>query len=374
MPHRRLAPLLLATLGLLVACSQAPEPETVRPALVIQPGADAGDVTAYAGEVHARAEPQLAFRIGGKIARRFVDAGARVAAGQALAELDPGDVDLQQDAARAALASAQSDLALASAERDRYKKLLDQQLVSRSLFDARDQGWRAAAARVQQARAQARVYGNQASYAVLRAPQAGVIVQRLAEAGQVVAAGQPVFVLAGDGEREVAISVPEQSLALFPLGRDMLVELWAAPGKLIPGKVREIAPAADPLTRTYAARVSFAAVGNGAEVGQSARVYARQGEAGTLSVPLSAIVDKDGATAVWVVRAGATANRGTVHLTLVRTGPFGEERVPVLSGLKPDDWVVAAGAHLLREGQVVQPVDRNDRAVALAAAPAAAAR
>lgn len=367
MSLRRLAPVSLLVALALAGCGHAPEPETVRPALVIQPGAGQDGVSAFAGEVHAREEPQLAFRIGGKIARRFVDAGARVKPGEALAELDPGDVRLQADTARAALASARADLALASAERERYKKLLEQQLVSRSLYDARDQAWRSAVARVDQAQSQALLAANQAAYATLRAPAAGVITQRLAEAGQVVTAGQPVFVLAADGEREVAFSVPEQSLAQFPVGRVLVVELWAAPGKQLVGKLREISPAADPVARTYAARVSLTGPAIDAELGQSARVYAADAGA-SLSVPLSAIVQKDGGTAVWVVRPTATPARGAVHLVPVRTGPWGEQRVPVLAGLGPDDWVVAAGAHLLREGQVVQPVDRDDRAVPLTAA------
>lgn len=364
MSPRRLVPAFLLIVAALAGCGKAPEPEPVRSALVIQPGAGLQAVSAYAGEVHAREEPPVAFRIGGKIGRRFVDAGTRVKVGEALAELDPGDVRLQADTARAALAAARSDLALTSAERERYKKLLDQQLVSRSQFDARDQAWRGAMARVDQAKAQALLAANQAAYATLRAPATGVITQRLAEAGQVVAAGQPVFVLAADGEREVAIAVPEQSLADFPVGRVLMVEAWATPGQRIVGRLREISPAADPVARTYAARVSLVAPATGIELGQSVRVYAADVGA-TLSVPLSAIVPKESGAAVWVVRPADAPARGVVHLVSVRTGPWGEQRVPVLSGLAPDDWVVAAGAHLLREGQVVQPVDRDDRPVAL---------
>ena len=204
---------------------------------------------------------------------------------------------------------------------------------------------------------------------MLRAPRNGVIAQRLAEAGQVVAAGQTVFVLAVDGEREVAISIPEQSVDQYPLGRDLAVELWSASGKRFPGKLRELAPAADPQTRTFAARVSFVAPGVNIDLGQSARVYAQDGNGGDLSLPLSALVGKDGQSAVWVIRA-QTAGEGearrtqsVVRLVPVKVGAFGEDRVPVLSGLKADDWVVSAGVHLLREGQAVKPIDRKDRAV-----------
>ncbi len=368
-PARPLWPLALVLLA--AACSH-PEPAAeARPALVVQASSGELGYEAYAGEVHAREEPQLAFRIPGKILRRHVDAGARVKAGQALADLDPADVRLQSEADRAALASAQADLALAKSELERYKNLADKQLVSRSLYDTRVTQASAAEARVRQARAAVSASGNQVGYSVLRAPRDGVIAQRLAEAGQVVSAGQPVFVLAVDGEREVLISVPEQQVARFPIGRDLAVELWAEAGKRFPGKVREISPSADALTRTYAARVSFDTLGAPVELGQSARVYAQVAEGSGMRVPLSALTQSKGQNAVWVVDPATSS----LHLTTVRTGAYAEDGVPVLSGLKPTDWIVAAGAHLLREGEKVTPIDRDNRPVHIgpAAPPAASA-
>ena len=356
--------LLVAGLLALAACgSKGSAEDPARPAMVVQPGVSSTELSAYAGEVRAQHEPALAFRIGGKIARRLVDVGARVKAGQPLAELEPDDVRLQLEAARALLASAQSDLALADSELERYQTLLEQQLVSRSLFDARVSAQQAAQARVRQAQAQVQVADNQATYAVLRAPADGVISQRLAEAGQVVAAGQTVFLLAEEGEREVAISVPEQSAGVFVPGRELAVELWSQPGKRFPARLREIAPAADSQARTFAARVSFDPGEVRTEIGQSARVYALHNGTGSLSVPLSALYRKDDEPAVWVVDPATS----TVSLRPVQLGPYGEQRVPVLSGLAPTDWVVAAGVHLLLEGQRIKPIDRDNRPVALAA-------
>lgn len=361
--------LMVGLLALAACGNDEPAEGPARPALVVQPGAAAAAASAYAGEVRAQHEPALAFRIGGKISRRLVEVGERVKAGQPLAELDAADVALQLESARAQLASAESDLALAASELARYKGLIDRQLVSRSLYDERVSAHQAAQARVRQAKAQAAVSGNQAAYAVLRAPKDGVIAQRLAEAGQVVAAGQTVFVLAEDGEREVAISVPEQSAADFVPGRPLLVELWSAPGKRFPGKLREIAPAADPQARTFAARVSFDAGDSRAEIGQSARVYALQDNGSALAVPLSALYEKDGKPALWVVDP-ATAKVG---LRPVQVGPYGEAMVPVTAGLQPGEWVVAAGVHLLLEGQRIKPIDRENRPVALATAVPATA-
>jgi multidrug efflux system membrane fusion protein len=373
---RRLLPLLAL---LLVACGGTPSAELPRPVLVVQATPGQSGLEAFAGEVHAREEPPLSFRIGGKIARRLADAGAHVQAGQVLAELDATDVRLQSEAWRAQQVSAESDLALAKSELDRYKNLIDTQLVSRSLYDAKLATYQAAQAKLRQARAQSSVYGNQAGYAVLRAPSTGLIAQRLAVAGQVVAAGQTVFVLAVDGEREVAISLPEQSVRQFALGRDLAIELWAVAGKQFPGKLRELAPAADPQTRTYAARVSFSAPGVTVDLGQSARVYAQTADGNGIAVPLSALVQKGSGSAVWVVRhetSGAGEQQkaqDVVRLTAITIGAFGETSVPVRSGLMPGDWVVAAGAHLLREGEAVHPVDRDDRAIDVSAPSSTAA-
>ena len=363
--------LLFVALVVLAGCGGVPEAEApARPAMVVQPLAGGGTATAFAGEVRARHEPVLGFRIGGKLAERFVDVGARVKRGDPLARLDAADVALALEGARAQLESAKADLALAEAELERHRSLFERQLVSRSLYDTRVAQRDAAQARVRQAKAQVSASGNQAAYARLLAPADGVIAQRLAEAGQVVQAGQPVFVLAQDGEREVAIAIPERRAAEFAPGRALAVELWSEPGVRLPASVREIAPAADPQARTYAARVAFDAGASRGELGQSARVYALEAAGSTLSVPLSAVHGADGETAVWVVDA-ATA---TVHLRPVHAGAFGEATVPVISGLEAGEWIVAAGVHLLQEGQKIRPIDRDNRAVVLAPrAPVAAA-
>ena len=363
--------LLFVALVVLAGCGGVPEAEApARPAMVVQPLAGGGTATAFAGEVRARHEPVLGFRIGGKLAERFVDVGARVKKGDPLARLDAADVALALEGARAQLESAKADLALAEAELERHRSLFERQLVSRSLYDTRVAQRDAAQARVRQAKAQVSASGNQAAYARLLAPADGVIAQRLAEAGQVVQAGQPVFVLAQDGEREVAIAIPERRAAEFAPGRALAVELWSEPGVRLPATVREIAPAADPQARTYAARVAFDAGASRGELGQSARVYALEAAGSTLSVPLSAVHGADGETAVWVVDA-ATA---TVHLRPVHAGAFGEATVPVISGLEAGEWIVAAGVHLLQEGQKIRPRDRDHRPGVLAPrAPVAAA-
>ena len=359
---------LLALLPLalvMAACSPAePESDTSpRPGLVVQPGTGDAVRDIYPGEVRARYEPELAFRIGGKISRRMVTVGDRVEAGQPLAELNAEDVRLELDAARARLTSARSDQRLARSELERYRTLLERQVISQSQFDSVESRAEASDAQLEQARAQLKVAGNQADYAVLEAPETGVIAQRLAEAGQVVAAGQAVFVLAVDGDREVVIDLPEQDVKRFQVGDEVAIELWSRPGEPFPGRIRELAPAADPSSRTFEARVAFDNDTADANLGQSARVLVdhANGGADVLTVPLAAVTADQGESFVWVVNP----DDATLVKTPVRTGAYREDRVPVLEGLSADDWVVAAGTQVLREGQKVRPVDRQNRQVSL---------
>lgn len=374
MPLRRpsfsvaLGAALLVPALLLAGCGRGePVQEPPRPVLVQQPQPAEAAVQAFAGDVRARHETLLAFRVGGKLAQREVEVGQRVRAGQVLARLDGADLRLAREAAEARLAAAEAEARLAAAEFERVAVLFERQLVSRSLFDARRSAREAADAQVGQARAQLRVAANQAAYGDLRAPADGVVAERFAEAGQVLAAGQPVFAVAEDGEREVAIALPESELARFAIGQPVQVELWAAPERRLPGRLREIAPAADPATRTFAARVAIETPADVAvELGQSARVYAVRSAAVALSVPLSALTEADGRPALWVLNA----DRRSARRQEVEIGPFGPTTVPVLTGLAADDWVVVAGVHLLREGQPLRPLDRENRP--LPAAPAAA--
>lgn len=358
-------------MSLLAACGRGEQTdEPVRPVLVVRPGIAAGPESAsYAGEVRAREESALSFRIGGNLIRREVDVGARVGQGQVLAELDPGDQRLQTQAAQAQLAAAEAELNRAQADRTRYAQLVDQQLISRSAMDAQDTAYRAAAGQVEAARAELDVARNQTGYTRLLAPRDGVIVSRQAEAGQVVAAGQAVYTLAGETEPEIAIAIPESRVQSVAVGQPARIELWSAPGTELSGRIREIAPAADPQARTYAARVALDADALAhVQLGQSARVHllaSDDAETATLSVPLSAIQRSgDGATIVWVVDPAS----GRLISTPVRIGPYGKTTVPVFEGLSPSDWVVSAGGHVLRDGQPVAPVDRDNRPIEPASA------
>lgn len=362
---RQVLPLVcvLASALLLVGCGEDAEVQVpARPVMVVHPQPAGETLESYPGAVHARYEPELAFRIGGKVVERLVEAGDRVSKDQALARLDPQDVRLQLDGVRAQVAAAEANLRVAKAEYERYKTLLGRQLVSQSQFDNADNAYRSATARLQQARAEFEVANNQVDYAVLRATRDGVIVQRMIEVGQVVGAGQVAFVLAADGEREVAIDLPEQSLERYKIGQSASVELWSQPGRQYAAHIRELSPAADAQSRTYAARVAFDNDDVAAELGQSAQVTLQSGGAAALAVPLSALTAEKGVAYVWRLRGDSTVER-----VEVQTGPYGERLVPVLEGLQADDWVVMAGVQMLQENLPVRPVDRDNRPIALTA-------
>lgn len=343
--------------------------EAVRPVLVAHPVAGTDGVSAFAGDVRAQEESPLSFRVSGNLVERRVDIGDHVNAGDVLAVLDAGDLRAQARAAQAQLAAAEAELGRARADQARFSQLGEDQLVSRSTIDAQNAAAAAAQGQVNAARANLVVAGNQAEYTQLRAPSAGVIAGRSAEAGQVVGAGQTVFTLASDGPREIAFAVPEGAVDRVKPGQAVQVEVWSQPGKRWPGRVREISPAADPASRTYAARVTVDAPEGALALGQSARVYlsddglAGKDDAG-LSVPLAAVQRVDGGgSAVFVVDPATSELR----LQPVEVGGYGQERVPVQRGLDADDWVVSAGGHLLRAGQKVVPVDRDNRPVGTAA-------
>lgn len=345
--------------ALLAACGsgEAP-PQESRPVLVVRPAPANGAGASLTGEIRAREESQLSFQVGGKLVGRRVDVGDRVKRGDVLATLDPGDLQARARAAQAQLSAAQAELARARADQARFATLAKQQLVSRSNMDAQNAAATAAQSQVNAARAELEVARNQAGYSRLLASADGVIAARHAEAGQVVGAGQAVFTLAADGPREVVFAVSEGQVGTLEPGQPVQVELWSAPGKRWPGSVREVAPVADPASRTFAARATVDAPDDALQLGQSARVFiAGDNSPGALSVPLTALQRSGDTSAVFVV----DRKTSTLKLQPVVIGAYGNDRVPVTSGLDADAWVVAAGGHLLREGQQVNPVDRENR-------------
>lgn len=366
-------------LPILAACSRPPPPaEPVRAVRTLTVATDsAGGAYEYAAEVRARIESRLGFRVGGKIVRRQADLGDTVKAGQALAQLDPQDLRLSQDSARAALSSAQANLALAEADYRRYQELLAQGFISAAELERRDTTLKAARATYQQAQAQAAVQGNQAGYATLVADASGVVTAIEAEPGQVVAAGAPVLRLAHDGPRDVVFSVPEDREALVRAleGKPgaLRVRLWGST-ETFPATVREVAAATDAVTRTFLVKAD---VGRApVKLGQTATALVDLPRSdGVIKLPLSALIEAGGQTSVWLLDAASM----TVKTQPVQVAGAEGSRAIVVGGLAPGQEVVTAGVHVLTPGQKVrryaEPTPASaPTAAAVAAAASAASR
>jgi membrane fusion protein, multidrug efflux system len=333
----------------LAACNSreaTPSVKLERPAMTQVVGAEASDAgRIYSGEIRARHEFVMGFRVAGKIAERLVETGAQVMAGQVLARLDPADAVLQAGAAQA-----QYQLALSDAKR--YRELHSKGFVSQSALDAKETSLTAA-------QAQAGLTRNQSDYTTLRAEHDGVIAAILAEAGQVVGIGQPVLRLAQSGEREVAIEIPEAAFAMRHVGDAATVELLAMKGAPLTGRLRELSQVADPVSRTYAARVALVMpsgqITEGqAALGMTARVRFDGGhrQSGELLIPLSAIYQKGRQTAVWIVAADHSVSQRVVEVAAYR-----DNGAVIAGGLSAGERIVSAGVHRLSPGEKILAVE-----------------
>ncbi|KQU77092.1 MULTISPECIES: efflux RND transporter periplasmic adaptor subunit [unclassified Rhizobacter] len=368
----------LAGSAVLAACSKtepAAEPVRAVRTLTITNGA-AGGTREYAAEIKARTESKLGFRVGGKITRRSANVGDTVKAGQVLAQLDPQDLKLAQESARAALAAAQTNLELANADYKRYKDLRDQGFISSAELERRDTALKSAQAQFDQARAQAGVQGNQAAYAALVADANGVITGVDAEPGMVVAAGTPVVRLAQDGPRDVVFSVPEDHVGdLRALARKpgaLKVRLWGS-NEAVSASIREVAAAADAATRTFQIKADIGELP--ARLGQTATVLIElPQQSGVVRLPLSAVTELQGRTSVWLVDKNAQGVL-SVKAQPIQVGGADGNTVVVAGGLAPGQVVVTAGVHVLSPGQqvkmYVEPTAQNGNPAAMAPASAA---
>lgn len=347
----RLLPLFVVGLTL-VACSSGkrddPRTEaplvrtaTVEPQYVLE--------RAFTGVVVARVESNLGFRVPGKIIERLVDTGQTVRRGQPLMRIDPIDLSLSRQAAVDAVIAAQARAGQASADEARYRDLVTAGAVSASANDQTRASAEAARAELRAAQAQAEVAANQAHYAVLLADSDGVVVDTLAEPGQVVAAGQTVVRLAHSGPREARVDLPE---GLRPvIGSLARAMLYVGAGKPASARLRQLSDAADPTTRTYDARYVLDGVAADAPLGTTVTLRIPDPRAlPSLSVPLAALYDPGRGPGVWII--AGDPSRVTWHSVTVAS--VGEEAAQISNGIDPGERFVALGAQLLHEGEQVR--------------------
>src|SRR5436305_3793482 len=302
----------------------------------------------FTGIVEARVQSDLGFRVGGKILERSVNVGQRVQKGQVLMRLDPEDLKRSAAAEQANVEAARAKYTQAKADEIRSAMLVKSGVISGREYDQDRAALDSAKALLEAAEAQARVSNNSSEYAVLLADADGVIVRTLSEPGQVVAAGQTVIQLAHDGPREALINLPE---GVRPdLGAIASARLYGQ-DQMYQARLRQLSDAADPASRTFEARYVLEGEAASAPLGSTVTItlITKQTSGNeSVRVPAGAVYDRGSGPGVWIVD-----DKSEVKFRFVQIASIGQEEVVVSHGVAAGEKVVALGAHLLHEGQVV---------------------
>lgn len=351
---------LMTTLG---CTHQDEQPRQIaRPVKVFRVVSQGDSVMSFAGEVRARYETILSFRVSGKLLARLVDVGDRVRKGQVLARLDQND-------SRLAVRDLQAQLASAVANRDflrddvaRYRELLAQKVVSPPEFDRRQTAYTTARERAAALEAQLGHALNQLAYTELAADRDGVVTALEVEKGQVVSVGQAVVKLVQLDEKEIHFDVPEHRLAGLTRRQVVQITLWTDHERRLKGQIREMASAADPASRTYRVKATLLENHETAQLGMTATVWIPSKTSSRMTIPLSAVFtpqNQPGQPHVWLV----DEQTGTVRSTPVQVGePLDGEYITV-TGLVSGQMLVSAGVQRLAEDQAVRLPDANTLAM-----------
>jgi multidrug efflux system membrane fusion protein len=352
----RLLAWLLLPLTISVGCSdQDRQTQTVsRPVKVFRIGEPTiNSVRDFAGEVRARVETPLSFRVAGKLLERKVDVGDQVHKGQTLAILDGNDYRLAAQSLKAQLASAQVDSTFLRDDLARYRELLTQQVISPPEFERHETAYTTARERAAALEAQLGQALNQLNYTELHADRDGVVTALDAEAGQVLMAGQVVVTLAQLDEKEIHFDVPEHRLPEIQRQQAVNVSLWADGNRRLKAKIREIASAADPASRTYRVKATLLEGMDVAQLGMTATVHIAANTASRIAIPLSAVYtpqNQPDHPSVWLVDEQAA----TVKSMPVRLGEMLDGERIAVEGLAAGQLLVSAGVQRLAEGQAVR--------------------
>jgi len=337
---------------LLAGCGKPAEPEAeIRPVRTVVARAESlADLPSQVGEIRPHFESDLGFKIAGKVLSRSVELGTVVKRGDVIARLDEQDQRNQLLAAQADVAAAQAGLTQASAEERRQDQLRLAGWASVARYEAALQARDSARAMVRAAQAKLQLARDQMDYASLRAPEDGVVTQVNVEAGQVVGAGQMVVRLARLDRKDAVFSIAEGLLLTAP--HDPLVEVWSldAPELQTTGRVTEISPSADPVTRTFTVKVALPDAPATMRFGMTVVGRIHMAERRVISLPSSALFQQNGQPALWVVDPVAM----TISLIPVGVFRLDPERVLVADGLGDGALVVTAGLQKLRPGQKVR--------------------
>jgi RND family efflux transporter MFP subunit len=345
----------LAACGITAAaagCGTEPErvPEARPVRTVSVEDAAGGELVSFTGEIRARDQFNAAFRLDGRVTERSASLGDVVQAGEVIARLDAENEQNALRASEASLASARAVLTEARLTFDRQRGLLAGGWTSRAKFDAAEEALRTAQAQVESAEAAVRMARDRLGYTVLRAERAGAVTAVGAEPGEVVRAGQMIVQIAGPGELDAVFDIPEQLIRTGPRDPNVQLALSDDPHVEATGRVRQVAPQADPATRTFQVKVGIHEPPEAMRLGSTVVGRLRLAAPGGVELPASVLTQSEGRPAVWVV----DPERGTVSLRAVEVARFDPARVVISRGLRNGERVVSAGVQMLRPGQKVR--------------------
>ena len=344
---------LLAVGLVLASCKpdtkvEAPEIRPVR--TVIAAKGEAAETVVLTGHVQAQDEPALAFRIGGRMIERPVNVGDRVEAGQVLAKLDPENELNTLRSAEAALVAAQGQLTYARGDFERQRQLLANGHTPRARFDQSQKALQNAQSQVDNTEAQLQIARDRVSWTTLTADAPGTVTARGAEPGEVVQAGQMIIRLARQGGRDAVFDVPAQLLRSAPSDAQITVRLTDDPSVMATGRVREVAPQADPVTRTFEVKVGLSDPPETMRLGATVTGSVKLASEPVIAIPASALTELNRQPAVWIVDPkGLTVSLRNVELLRHDPGT-----VVIAQGLDTGDIVVTAGIQALHPGQKVR--------------------
>lgn len=356
----------LSLLVLLTACGEKAQVEKDLPRVFVQEvkAADFGATVTLTGDVQARVQTELSFRVGGKIIQRTVDVGDRVSAKQVLAKLDPKDLQTNVDSAQAQVVAEQARVKQSAAAFVRQQKLLPKGYTSQSEYDAAQAALRSSQSALTAAQAQLANAREQLGYTSLISDAPGVITARQAEVGQVVQATVPIFSLARDGERDAVFNVYESLLAEPPSDKTVVVSLLDNPSIKTTGTVREITPAVSAQTGTVQVKVTLNGLPEGMQLGSVVSATAKTPGKSAVELPWSALTKNLGEPAVWLVDAD-----GKAQLHAVTVGRYLTGKVIINGGLEGGEKVIIAGGQLLHPGMKVEIAENTYKDLAPGAQP-----
>jgi RND family efflux transporter MFP subunit len=344
--------LLLAPSALLVAaCSdqQAVSVPPARPVLTAVVAAETANVPQFVGVVTPRTSVSLAFRVGGTLLTRQVETGDAVAKGETLATLDATTSELAVQTARANLSSAEAQFANAAAAEARLRTLNQSDVVTLANLEQSEQQTAGAQAALIQAQARLSQAEEQLSYSTLASPMDGITMAVGAEAGSVVGAGQMVVTVSDPATRDLVIDVPESVIDHIAIGTTFRIAPQLTPSTSVSGKIREIAPQAHPVTRSWRVRIGIDSEADQFWLGTTASALLDEVEDGTLTVPRTAVRTDDDRSFVFVVdRPASVVRQRQVEIEESDNGPY-----RVISGLGAHEEVVVAGVKDLADGQQI---------------------